>query len=251
MKKELDKISENFGEIAENLQKLGGKLKNDFLNGTIGPSEKDNDIKISKVENPSGENFKFENNIIQLSNISKFELINSNFINNSLNAASVKKLFLKNSDLKNIKIQGSSINNLNILESEISDTVFNAVKMSDVALNKNILINNNQFTGISLKKTSLKHSTTIIGSNLNMCAWSDSKIENTNITNSELSGVVFDCVELNNINFTNVKFKDVIFNNVKMININLDDIEISHLHLKDQNIESKKQLLQIIKTYQN
>jgi len=35
MKKELDKIQENFGEITDNLQKLGHKLRNDFVNGTM------------------------------------------------------------------------------------------------------------------------------------------------------------------------------------------------------------------------
>src|SRR3989339_1492125 len=114
MKKELDKIQENFGEITDNLQKLGHKLRNDFVNGTMELKDKDNDIKISSVENPSGDNFSFENNSFQLSSLAGLELINSNLTNNTLSAAHLKNISLQNSDLSNCKIQGSAINNLSL-----------------------------------------------------------------------------------------------------------------------------------------
>jgi len=247
MKKEIEKIQENFGEITDNLQKLGQKLRNDFFTGTMELKDQDNDIKISSVENPSGDNFVFENNSFQLSSLSSLELINSNFINNTLSAAHLKNISLKNSDLSNCKIQGSAISNLSLEEGEMNSSELNAAKLANCSLNASSSIDNSKLTGISFKNVTIKNQASIIDSTINLCVWSDTLINNSSFEKLELTGVVLDSVVFENVVLKNLKWTDVILNNVSISNVELSDFDLAHLHLKDETITSQQKLRELIK----
>ncbi|MBT3586706.1 MAG: pentapeptide repeat-containing protein [Halobacteriovoraceae bacterium] len=195
--------------------------------------EGENSVNLSKYAAPKGEDFRFEDNNFQISNIKDIELNSSELADCSFQAANINGLKVTGGHLLNCEFHGSSIERFAVNNTELDDVEFHGSKASKL----NIIDSNicdTEFHGSSLKELAIKKNSQFRDIEFHGCS-----ITHTNWGNIKLDDVKLQGLTIKDCNWENVDFSDCQLNNLKLVDCHLKNISLSNLSLQDRNLEGQ------------
>jgi uncharacterized protein YjbI with pentapeptide repeats len=226
----------------------------DFVNSVLGKAfnevdksisqERHNKQNLSRVDNPKGEDYTFDDNSFQVSSAKGIELKSSRLTDNSFNASNVDGLSLSDSIIEDTSFNGSSLDEVILIGAKIIDTSFNGAKVSKFLMN-NSTIKDVSFHGVNIKGLDLLNQSkfedcvfqgaTLIQTQFDLCVIEDAK----------LSGTSFKETTFDNCSFKDIQLNDLKIWGCKLKNVHLSDINLSNVVIENKEFNSTEEFFNV------
>ncbi len=182
----------------------------------------------SRVEQPEGESFEFQENRVIFSKLSGMHLIRSKVRDNAFSASTLRGAELTDSAIVDSSLPGASVHELLMDASEMKDVVIAGSKLNRLELRgasgmKSVKLSGTSVSGFSLESGSRIEDTRFAGVSINGCRFS----EKTRLKDTRLHGTA-----VNHCTFQGVTLTDTRIDGCTLGNSSLADTEISGCALR-------------------
>lgn len=202
----------------------------------------DNRIHSSNVQMPTGEDFDFTDNDINLSQISGLELSHSAFVtDNSIQASTIRGLKIEHGEFTDSQINGSSIEDMEIDGSEWSDISVNGSKLQSLKLAKDTELSDLQFHGCHFKNLSFEKCD-LSDMQFHGCKGTQVRLVNCDWSDVAMMGTHFGDAHFENVKMSDGKMEGLRFFNCTIKNVDLSDFALSKVDFTGQEIDGEKEL---------
>ena len=216
-----------FEDIVKNAVNLGSSSVRDAVKFSLklGPEDWVNDSNtamFAKADEPEGEDYRCDDNRINVSQIKGLHLVRAEFCNNDLNAAGIARLEITGGKFSDNAMRGSYLKRSLIEDSEVIGNQFNGVQLVGLTLGT-AKLTNSRFNGAQVKDFGLANST----------------MDNTRFNGVNLRSVVLKADSaMNDVTVNGLMGKDWLLDNATMVNVDFKGLRITGLVLDHTRLEN-------------
>jgi uncharacterized protein YjbI with pentapeptide repeats len=203
----------------------------------------------SRVEQPEGEAFEFQENRVVFSKLSGLRLVRAKVRDNSFSASTLRGAALTDSAIIDSSLAGASVHDLLMDRSELKDVVIagskiNRLEMRSGSAMKNVKISGSPVSGLTLEQESRIEDTRLAGVVITGCTLSGK----TRIKDTRFNGTALNHLTLEEVTLTDTRFDGCTLGNSSLVGtevtgcvlrgVSLQDSKLTDSRIKDSRLEA-------------
>ncbi|MGO9309697.1 MAG: pentapeptide repeat-containing protein [Spirochaetia bacterium] len=203
----------------------------------------------SRVEQPEGESFEFQENRVIFSKLSGMRLVRAKVRDNAFSASTLRGAVLTDSAIVDSSLAGASVHELLMEGSEMKDVALAGSKLSRVELRgasgmKNAKISGSSFSSFSLESGSRIEDSRFAGVAINGCRFlektrlKDSRLRGTAVNSCTLQGVTLTDTRIDGCTLGRTNLADTEISGCAFRGVSLQDSGITGSTIRDSRLEA-------------
>ncbi|MGA2641019.1 MAG: pentapeptide repeat-containing protein [Spirochaetia bacterium] len=203
----------------------------------------------SRVEQPEGESFEFQENRVIFSKLSGMRLVRAKVRDNAFSASTFRGAALTDSAIVDSSLAGASVHDLLMDSSEMKDVVIAGSKIHRLELRggsglKNVKLSGSSVSGFNLESASQIEDTRFAGVAINGCTFSektrlkDTRLRGTAVNHCTLQGVTIADTRIDGCTLGNTNLADSEISVCTLRGVSFHDSNVTNSRIKDSRLEA-------------
>ena len=203
----------------------------------------------SRVEQPEGESFDFQENRVVFSKLTGMRLVRAKIRDNAFSASSFRGAELTDSAMVDSSLAGASVNELRMDGSELKDVVIAGSKLNRVSLRggsgmKNVKLAGSSLTGFTLEEGSWMEDSRCAGVTINGLTFSgktrlkDARLSGTSVNQCTLKAVTLTDTRFDGCTLGGTAIEDTEISGCAIRGVSLHDSLIAGSRIRDMRLEA-------------
>jgi uncharacterized protein YjbI with pentapeptide repeats len=203
----------------------------------------------SRVEQPEGESFEFQENRVVFSKISGMRLVRAQVRDNAFSASTLRGAQLTDSAILDSSLAGASVHELLMDNSEIRDVVIAGSKLNRLELKgasrmKNVKLSGSSVSALCLESGSQIEDTRFAGVAINGCRFwektrlKDARLHGTVVNHCTFRGLTLTDTRLDGCSLGSTRLAESEISGCALRGVSFRDSEITESRIKDSRLEA-------------